>query len=142
MRFDRKFYLIAPTLVLVFIVAGVFYTASRLRQIVAASDNLQRRLDYVTQIEHGQRRITNEKAVQLVRLSLEAEQVRSSAIVATNELLLTLGVMTFLCCGGLLWAIKGVPRTLPLRGPVLFRIAPRSSGSRWSGQDASRRLPR
>jgi len=124
MRFDRKFYLIAPTLVLVFIVAGVFYTASRLRQIVAASDNLQRRLDYVTQIEHGQRRITNEKAVQLVRLSLEAEQVRSSAIVATNELLLTLGVMTFLCCGGLLWAIKGVPRTLPLRGPVLFRIAP------------------
>jgi hypothetical protein len=124
MRFDRKFYLIAPTLVLVFIVAGVFYTASRLRQIVEASDNLQRRMDYVTQIEHGQRRITNEKAVQLVRLSLEAEQVRSSAIVATNELLLTLGVMTFLCCGGLLWAIKGVPRTLPLRGPVLFRIAP------------------
>jgi hypothetical protein len=124
MRFDRKFYLIAPTLVLVLIVVGVFYTASRLRQIVEASDNLQRRLDYVTQIEHGQRRITNEKAVQLVRLSLEAEQARSSAIVATNELLLTLGMMTFLCCGGLLWAIKGVPRTLPLRGPVLFRIAP------------------
>lgn len=129
MRFDRKFYLIAPTLVLVFIVAGVFYTATRLRQIVAASDNLQRRMDYVAQIEHGQRHITNEKAVQLVRLSLEAEQVRSGAIVATNELLLTLGAMTFLCCGVLLWAIKGVPRTLPLRGPVLFRISPGSSGS-------------
>ena len=129
MRFDRKFYLIAPTLVLVFIVAGVFYTATRLRQIVAASDNLQRRMDYVAQIEKGQRRITNEKAVQLVRLSLEAEQVRSGAIVATNELLLTLGAMTFLCCGALLWAIKGVPRTLPLRGPVLFRLSPGSSGS-------------
>ena len=124
MRFDRKFYLIAPTLVLIFIVAGVFYTATRLRQIVAASDNLQRRMDYVAQIEHGQRHITNEKAVQLVRLSLEAEQVRSGAIIATNELLLTLGAMTFLCCGALLWAIKGVPRTLPLRGPVLFRISP------------------
>jgi hypothetical protein len=129
MRFDRKFYLIAPTLVLVFIVAGVFYAASRLRQIVSASDNLQRRMDYVAQIEKGQRHITNEKAVQLVRLSLEAEQVRSGAIVATNELLLTLGAMTFLCCGALLWAIKGVPRTLPLRGPVLFRISPGSSGS-------------
>ena len=129
MRFDRKFYLIAPTLVLVFIVAGVFYTATRLRQIVAASDNLQRRMDYVAQIEKGQRHITNEKAVQLVRLSLEAEQVRSGAIVATNELLLTLGARTFLCCGVLLWAIKGVPRTLPLRGPVLFRISPGSSGS-------------
>ena len=124
MRFDRKFYLIAPTLVLVFIVAGVFYTATRLRQIVAASDNLQRRMDYVAQIERGQRHITNEKAVQLVRLSLEAEQVRSGAIIATNELLLTLGAMTLLCCGALLWAIKGVPRTLPLRGPVLFRISP------------------
>lgn len=129
MRFDRKFYLIAPTLVLVFIVAGVFYTATRLRQIVAASDNLQRRMDYVAQIERGQRHITNEKAVQLVRLSLEAEQVRSGAIVATNELLLTLGAMTLLCCGALLWAIRGVPRTLPLRGPVLFRISPGSSGS-------------
>ena len=129
MRFDRKFYLIAPTLVLVFIVAGVFYTTTRLRQIVAASDNLQRRMDYVTQIERGQRHITNDKAVQLVRLSLEAEQVRSGAIIATNELLLTLGAMTFLCCGALLWAIKGIPRTLPLRGPVLFRISPGSSGS-------------
>ena len=129
MRFDRKFYLIAPTLVLAFIVAGVFYTASRLRQIVAASDNWQRRSDYVTPIEHGQRHITNEKAVQLVRLSLEAEYVRSSAITAANELLLTLGAMTFLCCGALLWTIKGVPRTLPLRGPVLFRISPGSSES-------------
>ncbi|HKN68072.1 MAG TPA: hypothetical protein VJW73_17425 [Gemmatimonadaceae bacterium] len=129
MRFDRKFYLIAPTLVLVFIVAGVLYTATRLRQIVAASDNWQRRSDYVTQIEHGQRHITNEKAVQLVRLSLEAEHVRSSAIIATNQLLLILGAMTFLCCGVLLWAIKGVPRTLPLRGPVLFRISPGSSES-------------
>jgi hypothetical protein len=124
MRLDRKFYLIAPTLVLILIVAGVFYTTTRLREIVAASDNLQRRSDYVTQIEHGQRRITNEKAVQLVRLSLEAERVRSSAIVAANELLLTLAAMTFLCSGVLLWAIKGVPRTLPLRGPVLFRISP------------------
>jgi hypothetical protein len=124
MRFDRKFYLIAPTLVLVFIVAGVFYTATRLQQIVAASDNWQRRSDYVAQIEHGQRHITNEKAVELVRLSLEAEHVRSGAIIATNELLLTLGLMTLLCCGALLWAIKGVPRTLPLRGPVLFRVSP------------------
>src|SRR5204862_286521 len=46
------------------------------------------------------------------------------AIVATNELLLTLGGMTLACCVVLLWAIRGVPRTLPLRGPVLFRTAP------------------
>ena len=124
MRLDRKFLLIAPTLVLGVIVAGMFYTATRLRQIVEASDNWQMRSNYVASLEHGQRRITNEKAVQLVRLSLEAERRRTDAIAATNELLLTLGVMTLACCAALLWTIRGVPRTLPLRGPVLFRISP------------------
>lgn len=124
MRLDRKFLLIAPTLVLAVIVAGMFYTATRLRQIVEASDNWQMRSDYVTTLERGQRHITNEKAVQLVRLSLEAERRRTDAVTATNELLITLGVMTLACCAALLWTIRGVQRTLPLRGPVLFRISP------------------
>jgi hypothetical protein len=124
MRLDRKFLLIAPTIVLGFIVAGMFYTATRLRQIVEASDSWRTRSEYIASIERGQRTITTEKAMQLVRLSLEAEQRRTGAIVATNELLLTLGVMTLVCCVALLWAIRGVPRTLPLRGPVLFRTSP------------------
>ena len=124
MRLDRKFFLIAPTLVLSLVVAGMFYTATRLRQVIEASDNWQWRSEYVASIEQGQKKITNGKAVQLVRLSLEAERRRTSAIVATNELLLTLGSMTLACCVVLLWAIRGVPRTLPLRGPVLFRAAP------------------
>ena len=66
---------------------------------------------------------------QVVSSLMELQDQITSAIVAANELLLTLAAMTFLCCGVLLWAIKGVPRTLPLRGPVLFRISPESSGS-------------
>jgi hypothetical protein len=124
MRLDRKFLLIAPTLVLAVIVAGMFYTASRLREIVAASDNWRLRSEYVASLEHGQRHIANDKAVQLVRLSLDAEQRRTGAIVATNDLLLTLGAMTLACCVALLWAIRGIPRTVPLRGPVLFRTSP------------------
>jgi hypothetical protein len=123
MRLDRKFFLIAPTLVLALIVAGMFYTATRLRQIVEASDNWQQRSDYIASIEHGQRQISGDKAMQIVRLSLEAERRRTGAIVATNELLLTLAGMTLVCCLVLLWAIRGVPRTLPLRGPVLFRTS-------------------
>lgn len=124
MRLDRKFFLIAPTLILALIVAGMFYTATRLRQIVEASDNWQQRSDYIASIERGKRQITGDKAMQIVRLSLEAERRRTGAIVATNDLLLTLGGMTLVCCAVLLWAIRGVPRTLPLRGPVLFRISP------------------
>jgi hypothetical protein len=124
MKLDRKFLLIAPTLVLGFIAIGLFYTATRLRQITEASDNWKMRSDYIAAIQRGERRIDNDKAMQIVRLSLEAEQRRTGAIVATNQLLLTLGSMTLACCIALLLTIRGVPRTLPLRGPVLFRTSP------------------
>lgn len=120
MKLDRKFFLIAPTLVLALIVVGMLYTATRLRQIVEASDNWQQRSDYIAAVQQNKRPMTNEKALQIVRLSLDAERVRTGAIVATNELLLTLSALTLGCCAVLLWAISGVPRTLPLRGPVLF----------------------
>jgi hypothetical protein len=124
MRLDRKFFLIAPTLVLALIVAGMFFTATRLRLIVEASDNWQQRSDYIAQVEGGRRQLTSDKAVHLVRLSLEAERRRSAAIISIQELLLTLCAMTLACCLGLLWAIRGVPRTIPLQGPVLFRTSP------------------
>lgn len=122
MKLDRKFLLIAPTVVLALIVAGLFYTTTRLRLIVESSDNLPQRSAFVTSIEQGKRQITAAKAVQIVRLSLEAERRRSIAIAAANDLLLTLGAMALACCVALLWVIRYIPRTLPLRGPVLFRI--------------------
>lgn len=123
MKLDRKFLLIAPSLVLVLIVAGLFYTATRLRQIVEASDNWSARSAFVASVESGQRHLAAEKAIGLVRLSLDAERRRTGAIEATRELLLVLGGMTFVCAAVLLWTIRGVPRTLPLRGPVLFRTS-------------------
>jgi hypothetical protein len=122
MKLDRKFLLIAPTMVLVVIVAGLFYATTQLRLIVQSSDNLPRRSAYVAQLEQGTRQISNAKAIEIVRLSLEAEQRRTAAITAANELLITLGLMTLGCCAALFWVIKGIPRTLPLRGPVLFHI--------------------
>ena len=122
MKLDRKFLLIAPTMVLVVIVAGLFYTTTRLRLIVESSDNLPERTAWITAVEQGKRQISNAKAVQIVKLSLDAEGRRSAAITAANELLITLGLMTLACCAALFWVIKGIPRTLPLRGPVLFHI--------------------
>ena len=122
MKLDRKFQLIAPATVLVLIVVGLLYTTTQLRLMVAASDNLPQRIAFITSVEQGKHTLAPAKAAQIVRLSLEAEQRRSEAISAANELLLTLAAMMFVCCGALFWVIKGMPRTLPLRGPVLFRI--------------------
>ena len=124
MRVDRKFLLIAPSLVLALIVAGLFYTATRLRQIVEASDNWGAREAYVASVERGERQLSAAKAVQLVRLSLEAERRRTAAIVAAQELIVVLGAMTLACTAVLLVTIRRVPRTEPLRGPVLFRTSP------------------
>ena len=122
MKLDRKFQLIAPATVLVLIVLGLLYTTTQLRLMVAASDNLPQRMAFITSVEQGKHQLAATKAAQIVRLSLEAEQRRSEAITAANQLLLTLAAMMFACCAALFWVIKGMPRTLPLRGLVLFRI--------------------
>lgn len=122
MKLDRKFQLIAPATVLVLIVVGLLYTTTQLRLMVAASDNLPQRMAFITSVEQGKNQLAAPKAAKIVRLSLEAEQRRSEAITAANQLLLTLAAMMFACCAALFWVIKGMPRTLPLRGPVLFRI--------------------
>ena len=124
MRLDRKFLLIAPTITLVFIVAGLFYTTTRLRLIVEASDSLASREAFVVSVERGQRQISAARAATLVRFALEAERRRTEAIEATQQLLLVLAWMALGSCALLLWIIRKVPRTEPLRGPVLFRSSP------------------
>jgi hypothetical protein len=124
MRLDRKFLLIAPSIVLVLIVVGLFYTATRLSQIVEASGSWATRDAYIASVERGDRQLAAPKALQIVRISLEAERRRTSAIEATRELLVVLGWMTLVCAGVLLWTIRRVPRTEPLRGPVLFSSSP------------------
>jgi hypothetical protein len=124
MRLDRKFLLIAPTITLVFIVAGLFYTTTRLRLIIEASDSLASREAFVASVERGQRQLSAGRAATLVRFALEAERRRTEAIEATQQLLLVLAWMALGSCALLLWTIRKVPRTEPLRGPVLFRSSP------------------
>lgn len=126
MRLDRKLFLIAPTLVLVLIVAGLFFTASRLGQITEASDGWGKRDAFVSAVEHGKKQLTAEQYLRIVRFSLDAERRRSEALLATRDLLLVLGWMTAACAAILLVTVRRIPRTQPLRGPVLFNSAPGS----------------
>lgn len=124
MRLDRKFLLIAPSAVLVLIVAGMFYIAAQMQMIVAGSDTWQERHNFVTSVQQGQKTLSLEKSVELLQYSLDAEQRRTLAIVSARQTLLEIAWIALLCTGVLLWNIRRVPRTEPLRGKVLFNSSP------------------
>lgn len=120
MRLDRKFLLIAPSAVLVLIVAAMFYIAAQLQVVVAGSGTWQARHDFVTSVQRGEKKLSLDKSVELLQYSLDAEQRRTSAIDAARQTLLEIAWIALLCTGVLLWNIRRVPRTEPLRGRVLF----------------------
>jgi len=110
MKLDRKLLLIAPTIVLVFIVAGLIYAALQLRMLTAGSDSLKDRSDYIASVERKERTINPEQAVGIIRLSLDVEARRTAAVKAAQDLLIALAVMTGLCCVVLVLGIRRVPR--------------------------------
>ena len=123
MPLDRKFLLIATSVVLALIVAGMFYTNTRLGLLVAASENWQTRSAFVGALERGEKELNPAQATQLVRVALEAERRRTEAIAATQEVVSILSWMGLAACALLVYAIRGVPRTKPLLGKALFGSA-------------------
>ena len=120
MPLDRKFLLIACSCVLALIVAGMFYTATRLNLLVVASESWQTRDGFIAAVERGERQLNPAQATQLVRVSLDAEHRRTEAIVAARELVNILGWMGVGACILLAYATRGVARTKPLIGKALF----------------------
>jgi hypothetical protein len=109
-RLDRKLLLIAPTIVLVLVVAGMAYAATQLHVLGSVSDTWKERDAFVSSVEHGKRSMTERQAVGLLRLSLDVETKRSAAIVASRELLIVLAGIALLSCGALAAGIRSVPR--------------------------------
>src|SRR5262249_30140733 len=110
MRFDRKLLLIAPTIVLAFIVGGLIYTSFQLRLLTEGSDSLKERSDYIASIERQERSIDARQAVALIRLSLDVEARRTAAVIAARDLLFALATITAACCVVLSLGIRRVPR--------------------------------
>jgi hypothetical protein len=123
MPLDRKFLLIAASFVLTLIVAGMFYTGTRLSVLVAASENWQTRSAFIDALERGEKQLNPAQATQLVRVALEAEHRRTEAITAARELVTVLSWMGLAACALLIYAVRGVPRTKPLIGKALFGSA-------------------
>jgi hypothetical protein len=110
MKFDNKLLLIAPTIVLGFIVAGLVYASMQLRMLTVGSDSLKERSDFIASVERQERTINAPQAVALIRLSLDVEARRTAAVGAARDLLLALAAMTAVCCVVLSIGIRGVPR--------------------------------
>lgn len=110
MRLDRKLLLIAPTIVLLFVFAGMIYTAMQMRVMSLGSDSLKQRTDYVTAIQRGEKQLEPGRAIGLLQLALDVEAKRTAAITASHDLLITLSVVGLIACVVLVIGIRGVPR--------------------------------
>jgi hypothetical protein len=58
-RLDRKLLLIAPAIVLVFVAAGIAYTARQLQVLRSGSDTWKDRSDFVAAVERAKSRSIN-----------------------------------------------------------------------------------
>ncbi|HEY9226697.1 MAG TPA: hypothetical protein VIP11_08635 [Gemmatimonadaceae bacterium] len=110
MRLDRKLLLIAPTIVLVFVVAGLIYTAVQLRTLVSVSDTLAERRDFFAAVQRGEKPFTAQQAVGVLQFALDVEERRTAALVAVRDTVMALSAIALVSCGILVVGIRSVPR--------------------------------
>lgn len=110
MRLDKKLLLIAPTIVLVFVAAGIFYAAMQLQVLSAVSDSMKDRSDFITAAARGDKPLTEQQATGMLRIALDVEARRTAAIDANRELLIELGTIAVVACCALAAGISKVPR--------------------------------
>jgi len=109
-RLDRKLLLIAPTIVLAFVVAGMVYAALQMRLLSDVGNSWKDRSAFVASVEKGEKSLDQRQSLGLLRYSLDAEAKRTEAIVATRDLLMVLAGVALLSCISLVFGIRTVPR--------------------------------
>jgi hypothetical protein len=109
-RLDRKLLLIAPAIVLVFVAAGIAYTARQLQVLRSGTDTWKDRSDFVAAVERGEKALDQRQAVGLLRVALQVEERRSAALAASRDLLATLSLVELASCAVLAFGIRTVPR--------------------------------
>jgi len=109
-RLDRKLLLIAPTIVLVFVVAGMIYAAAQMHVLAGVSDTLESRRAFITAVERGKKPLDQRQAINIINAQFDVESRRSTALNATRDLLELLSVIAFASIGMLAFGIRSVPR--------------------------------
>jgi hypothetical protein len=109
-RLDKKLLLIAPAIVLAFVVAGMVYTAAELHVLARSSDTLTARREFIDQVARGEKPLEERQAINILQVALEVEGKRSAAIAASRDLLIELSAVALVAWGFLVVGIRGVPR--------------------------------
>lgn len=110
MRLDRKLLLIAPTIVLVFVVAGMLYAAIQMHILASVSDTLATRRAFVAAVERGEKRLDERQALNVIHAQFDVEARRSAALSAARDLLAVLSAIALVSTGVLAIGIRSVPR--------------------------------
>ena len=111
MRLDRKLLLIAPTIVLVLVVAGMVYTAVQLHVLASVSETEKDRDAFIASVERGEKPLDPRQSLSLLRVGLDVETKRTAAIVASRDLLVELAAIGLVSCIVLAVGVRSVPRT-------------------------------
>ena len=110
MRLDRKLLLIAPTLVLVFVVAGMIYAAVQMHVLAGVSRTLDTRRDFIAAVKRGEKPLDQRQALNIIDAQFDVESRRSVALAASRDLLVLLGAIAGASIVTLAVGIRGVPR--------------------------------
>ena len=110
MRLDRKLLLIAPTIVLVFVVAGIVYAANQMHVLASVSDTLGERREFVAAVEKGEKPLDQRQALNIIHAQFDVEARRSAALTAARDLLIELSAIAVASVGVLAMGIRSVPR--------------------------------
>jgi len=110
-RLDRKLLLIAQTIVLVLVVAGIVYTATQLHVLASVSETEQERAALIASVERGEKKLEPRQSLSLLHIGLEVETKRTAAIIASRDLLIELASIGLISCIVLAIGVRGVPRT-------------------------------
>jgi hypothetical protein len=110
-RLDKKLLLIAPTIVLVFVFAGMIYAAVQLHVLASVSETEKERAEFIASVERGEKSLEPRQSLSLLRVGLDVETRRTAAILASRDLLVELAAIGLLSCVVLAVGVRGVPRT-------------------------------
>lgn len=110
MRLDRKLLLIAPTIVLVFVVAGMIYTAVQLNVLSGVSGTLAERQAFVAAVDRGEKPLDQRQALGILHIQFDVETKRTAAIVAARDLMIVLSGIAFASLIVLGVGVRRVPR--------------------------------